>query len=78
MGKERKTNTELESMIMDRVRKNADWWHVKSAIVMPLQRSASYQPNWDAAFVGDGATLRPADIHYLVSTFQNQYDLAEA
>ena len=60
----------IARMIMDRVRKNADWWHVKSAIVMPSQRSASYQPNWDAAFVGDGATLRPADIHYLVSRFK--------
>jgi hypothetical protein len=78
MSKELKTNTELESMIMDRVRKNADWWHVKSAMVTPLQRSAPYLPNWEAAFVVDGAALRPEEIHYLVSTFQNQYDLADA
>ena len=27
---------------MDRVRKNADWWHVKGAIVTPLLRSTSH------------------------------------
>jgi hypothetical protein len=78
MSKELKTNTELESMIMDRVRKNGDWWHVKSAIVRPLQISDSHLPNWDAVFVVDGAALRPADIHYLVTAFQNQYELIEA
>ena len=78
MSKELKTNTELESMIMDRVRKNADWWYVKSAIVTPVQRNAPHLPNWDAAFVVDGAALRPADIHYLVSTFHDQYDLTDA
>jgi hypothetical protein len=78
MRKELKTNTELESFIMDRVRKNADWRHVKAAIVTPLQRTAPHLPNWDAAFVVDGADLRPAEIHYLVSAFQNQYDLKDA
>ena len=78
MSKELKTNTELKSMIMDRVRKNADWWHVKSAIVTPVQRNAPHQPNWDAAFVVDGAALRPADIRYLVTAFQNRYDLIES
>jgi hypothetical protein len=73
-----KTTAELESMIMQRVRKNADWWHVKGAIVSPLQRNAPHLPNWDAAFVVDGAALRPEEIHYLVSTFQNQYDLIDA
>ena len=75
MSKELKTNTELESMIMDRVRKNADWWHVKGIIVTPLQRSAPHLPNWDAAFVVDGPDLRPSEIHYLVAALQNQYDL---
>jgi hypothetical protein len=78
MRKQLKSGAELESMLMDRVRKNADWWHVKSAIVMPLQRSTPYLPNWDAAFVVDGAALRPADIHYFVSAFRNQYDLIDA
>jgi hypothetical protein len=72
-----KTNAELESMIMERVRKNADWWHVKSAIVTSLQRHAQHLPNWDAAFVVDGAALRPEDIHHLVSAFQSQYDLID-
>ena len=75
MRKQLKTSTELESMIMDRVRKNADWWHVKGAIVMPLQRSAPDLANWDAAFVVDGPALRPSEIHYLVNALQNQYDL---
>ncbi|HEY1747671.1 MAG TPA: hypothetical protein VGG11_13030 [Xanthobacteraceae bacterium] len=78
MGKELKTNAGLETMIMDRVRKNADWWHVKSAIVTPLRKSAPHLPNWDATFVVDGAALRPEDIHYLIAAFQNQYDLADA
>jgi hypothetical protein len=78
MRKKLKTNTELESMIMERVRKNADWWHVKGAIVSQLQRSAPHLPNWDAAFVVDGAALRPEQIHYLINTFQTQYDIIEA
>ena len=78
MRKQLKTNIELESMIMDRLRKNADWWHVKSAIVTPVQRSAPYLPNWEAAFVVDGAALRPSEIHYLVAALQNQYDLTAA
>jgi hypothetical protein len=75
MRKPLKTNSELEAMIMSRVRKNADWWHVKSAIVTPLQRNDPYLPNWDATFVVDGAALRPFEIHYLVTALQNQYDL---
>ena len=78
MRKKLKTNAELESMIMERVRKNADWWHVKGAIVSPVQRNAPHLPNWDAAFVVDGAALRPEQIHYLINTFQTQYDLIEA
>jgi hypothetical protein len=75
MRKQIKTNAELESMIMNRVRKNADWWHVKGIIVTPLQRSAPHLPNWDAAFVVDGPDLRQSEIHYLVAALQNQYDL---
>jgi hypothetical protein len=75
MRKQLKTSTELESMIMDRVRKNADWWHVKSAIVTPIQRSAPHLANWDAVFVVDGPALRQSEIHYLINALQNQYDL---
>jgi hypothetical protein len=78
MSKELKTKTELESIIMYRVRTNADRRPDKSAIVTPLQRAAAHLPNWDAAFVVDGADLPPAEIHYLVSAFQNQYDLKDA
>jgi hypothetical protein len=77
MGKALKTNSELEAMIMSRVRKNADWWHVKSAIVTPRRRNEPYLPNWDATFVVDGAALRASEIHYLITALQNQYDLAE-
>ena len=78
MRKRVKSGAELESMLMDRVRKNADWWHVKGAIVTPVQRSAPYLANWDAAFVVDGAALSPSEIHYLVAALQNQYDLTGA
>ena len=75
MRKQVKSGAELELMLMDRVRKNADWWHVKGIIVTPLQRSAPHLPNWDAAFVVDGPDLRSSEIHYLVAALQNQYDL---
>jgi hypothetical protein len=75
MRKQVKSGAELELMLMDRVRKNADWWHVKSAIVTPLQRSAPHLPNWEASFVVDGPALRPSDILYLITALQNHYDL---
>jgi hypothetical protein len=78
MSKELKTNTELELIVMNEVWANADWRHVKAAVVTPLQRTAPSLPNWDAAFVVDGAALRPAKIQYLVTKLQNQYDLKDA
>lgn len=60
---------------MDRLRKNPDWRTIKSVVVTPLQRNAPYQPNWDAAFIVDGAALRPGDAQHLITALQNQYDL---
>jgi hypothetical protein len=76
MRKQLKSASELESMLMDRVRKNADWWHVKSAIVTPVRRSAPHLPNWDASFVVDGPALRESEVLFLVTALQNHYDLS--
>jgi len=76
-GKQPKTRAELESMIMDHVRKNADWRRIRNVVVTPLQRTSPHQPNWDAAFIIDGAESRPADAQHLTTALQNQYDLIE-
>jgi hypothetical protein len=76
-GKAIKTKNELEAIVMDRIRKNIDWIAIKDAVVTPLQRTAPHQPNWDAAFIVDGAALRPADAQHLITSLQNEYDLID-
>ena len=73
-----KTKVELEKIVMDHVRKNVDWNIIKNAVVTPLQRTAPHLPNWDAAFIVDGAALRPSDAQHLITVLQNEYDLVES
>jgi hypothetical protein len=61
MAKLLKPRAELESLILDQVRANPDWRRIRSIVVIPTLRCAPHDPNWDAAFVVDGAALRPPD-----------------
>jgi hypothetical protein len=72
-----KTSDELESIILHEVRRHPDWTMIQNVVVTPTMRSAPHNPNWDAAFIVDGAALRPADAQHLVTAMQNEYELVE-
>jgi hypothetical protein len=70
-----RTKAELEAMILDRIHRNPDWNIIRDVVVTPTSRFAPHTPNWDAAFIVDGAALRPADAQHLITALQNDYDL---
>jgi hypothetical protein len=77
MAKLPKTKAELESIILDQIRRNPDWRAIGSVVVTPTARYAPHNPNWGAAFVVDGAALRPADAEHMITALQNEYDLID-
>jgi hypothetical protein len=57
-ARETKTAEELETMIMDKVRKHPDLRDVQSVLIE--ENLEPHPPNWKAGFVMDGSRNRPA------------------
>jgi hypothetical protein len=64
-------------MILDRIRGNPDWRIIKSVVVTTTIRYAPHNANWAAAFIVDGAALRPVDAERLITALQNEYYLVD-
>ena len=74
--KEKKTEAELKALIMDEVRKHAEWSNIRDvAITRPVQQ-APHHPNWGGAFISSGRGFTPAEANVMLTQLQNQYHLA--
>ena len=73
-GKEKKSASELRSMVLYKIRQHHDWNDILDvAIYRPMQLLEHY-PNWDAAFTMDGYRLAPEPALQLVRQLQAQFE----
>lgn len=71
-----KSAIELQTMIMQEVRKHPDWGHVLDVTVTPTPRSASHLVNWNAGFTCEGPRMVPGAAMQMAHELANKYDLA--
>jgi hypothetical protein len=73
--KSKKTEAELQSLIMQEVRKRPEFRCIQDvAITRPVQL-APHLPNWGYAWVVEGAGLRPREADAIPEKLQREYDL---
>lgn len=77
MDKEKRTRNELAKMVTDELRKHPKCANVTRADIVPTQRQAPYQPNWNAVWVRNGKPSEQCDeaMQTFVTDLQNKYDL---
>lgn len=76
MPKQKKTASELQGMIMQEIRRHANWSHVHSVEIRSKAQNASYHSNWDVQFVMEDNQLVPGEAFHLVTHFQDEYDIS--
>ena len=77
--KQIKTAEELQHILMQEIQRRPGWRRVHDVAITRQFRTASYLPNWNPAFITDGAGLvRPLELDRFVTELQNKYDLAES
>jgi hypothetical protein len=73
--KVKKSAHELETMILEEVRKHPDWSHILSVSVNNSFKPAPH-PNWEATFVTDGPRNTPSAAIQFAEGLGSKYDLA--
>lgn len=74
--KPKKTERELEVLIMREVRKHPEFGRIRDvAITRPVQL-APHLPNWGFAWITNGAGIRPTAADAIAEKLQREYDLA--
>jgi hypothetical protein len=76
--KEKKSEQELKQLIMEQIRQYPQWSDILDVAITKANRSATYQPNWDAAFVHNGQAATPDGAFRIARELGNKYDLADS
>jgi hypothetical protein len=75
VGKKKITEAELKAMIMRKIRERPEFRNIRDVAIIRPPQQAPYHPNWDFAWIVDGAAPRPASADEIVRKLQNQLDL---
>jgi hypothetical protein len=76
MVKIRKTEDELEEIVMGEIRKAQECYGVRSAVIIqPVQQNLS-DPNWGAGFTCDGAPGTPPRAWEIMRELQYRFELS--
>jgi hypothetical protein len=74
--KEKKTESELEAMIMQEVQKHPDWSGIEGVSITRPVQTASHHANWDVGFVMDGPRTAPPAAWQFTRELAAKFDLA--
>jgi hypothetical protein len=74
--KEKKSAGELQTMIMQEVRKHPDWSHVLDVAITQSVQTAPHHANWSVGFTCDGPRMAPGEAFQFARELSNKFDLA--
>jgi hypothetical protein len=71
-----KAKAEIESLIMERVKRDPTCRNVLGVVVTLLERRALHHPNWRASFIVDGHGKTPPFAFQVADELASEFDLA--
>lgn len=74
-SKPKKTERELQTPIMEEVRKRPQCRNIQDVAIWRRVQSASHLPNWDFAWIMRGPALAPHTADEIAQKIRREYDL---
>jgi hypothetical protein len=75
IAKEKKTATELKTLIMSEIRQHPEFNNITNVVIIkPPQRSVD-DPNWDFQWSMSGPQIAPQQASEIAEQFRRKYDL---
>jgi hypothetical protein len=74
--KPKKTEHELQVLIMNEVRKHPEFGNIKGVSIMRSEQSVAHHPNWSFAWTVNGPALASHKADEIPQRLQREYDLS--
>jgi hypothetical protein len=74
--KPKKTESELQALLMQEVRKRPECQDVRGAAIIRPVQSAAHHPNWDTGWLMHGPGAAPLCASEIAQKLRHEFDLA--